>query len=57
MKPAIYSRYQRLAWMAYTLYSGNKSKVAEIAAVDLNKYGKIDNPVSEKAIICEYQKY
>lgn len=35
--------------MAYTLNSDNKSRVAEIATVDLNKYGKIENPVSEKS--------
>ena len=33
--------------MAYTLYSDNKARVAE---VDLDEYGKVDNPVSEKSI-------
>jgi len=33
--------------MIYTLYLDNKARVAE---VDLDEYGKVDNPVSEKSI-------
>jgi hypothetical protein len=36
--------------MAYTTYSLNKQRVAEIAEVDLNEYDKVSNPVSGKSI-------
>jgi hypothetical protein len=39
-----------LDWMAYTLYSDNEPRVAEIAEVDLNEYGKVSNPLSGKSI-------
>lgn len=35
--------------MAYTLYSDNKIRVAEIAEVDLKGYGKIGN-----LVLCHY---
>ncbi len=31
--------------MDFTLYSDNETRVAEIAAVNLNEYGEIGNPV------------
>ncbi len=34
-----------LDWMVYTLYSDNEPRVAEIAKVELNEYGKIGNLV------------
>jgi len=42
--------------MAYTLYSDNEPRVAEIAEVDLNEYGKVDNPVSGKSISLQMAK-
>jgi len=31
--------------MAYTIYSDNETRVAEIAEVDLNEYDKASNPI------------